>query len=349
MGVVQHPGVREIVAEPTGLAAAARTRAREETRRRAVWITWQRHRRTRELCEAFSLELCELTFSGPRLLRYPVVLFKTAARLVRARRDVVFIQCPSVVLGVWAGLLKKVVGYTLVADLHNEAVEPYNYTFTAYRWLVKWIARAADVCMVTNEPLARVVEANGGRPFVLPDKVPALAVAPQPRRDREAHVVFVCTFAPDEPYLEVIDAAGRLDPTVTVHITGNPRRLPEGVKLPANVRLTGYLPDSDYEALLGDADVIVDLTRMDNCLVCGAYEAVAVERPLVTSNTTALRAYFNRGTVYSDHTPESLAEAINLGLEARALLTVEMRELKVELERRWRNDAQRLRNRLNIV
>jgi glycosyltransferase involved in cell wall biosynthesis len=337
------------VAGSTGLAATARPRAHAETRRHAVWITWQRHRRTRELCEAFALELCELTFSGPRFLRYPVVLFQTAARLLRARQEVVFIQCPSVVLGVWAGLLKQLVGFTLVADLHNEAVEPYNYTFAGYRWLLKWIARVADVSIVTNEPLANVVAANGGNAFVLPDKVPALAAAPRQDGDGAPHVVFVCTYAPDEPYLEVIEAAGRLDPEVTVHITGNPARLPEGVKLPGNVRLTGFLPEGEYEALLRDADVIVDLTRMDNCLVCGAYEAVAVERPLVTSDTKALRAYFNRGTVYSDHTPESLAAAINLGLEARALLTVEMRELKAELDRRWREDAERLRRHLSIL
>jgi hypothetical protein len=88
---------------------------------------------------------------------------------------------------------------------------------------------------------------------------------------------------------------------------------------------------------------------MDNCLVCGAYEAVAVERPLVTSDTKALRAYFNRGTVYSDHTPESLAAAITAGLEARALLTVEMGLLKAELDRRWRQDAERLCRHLNLV
>ncbi len=151
-------------------------------RRRATWITWQRHRRTREICASLGLELFELTSRSPRLLRYPLLMLRTAACLVRTRPDVVFIQCPSVLLGAWAGLLKRVLGYTLVADLHNEAVEPFNYSFAAYRRLLSWIGRTADVSLVTNEPLKSVVEGRGGRAFVLPDKVPNLdAGAARPR------------------------------------------------------------------------------------------------------------------------------------------------------------------------
>ena len=125
---------------------------------RAVWITWQRHRRTRELCSAFGLELIELTYKGHGLVRYPVLAARTALFLLRRRPDVVFIQCPSVLLGVWAVLLKVVFRFVLVADLHNEAVEPYNYSFAAYRKALAWIGRAADVCLVTYDALMRIVD-----------------------------------------------------------------------------------------------------------------------------------------------------------------------------------------------
>jgi hypothetical protein len=87
---------------------------------------------------------------------------------------------------------------------------------------------------------------------------------------------------------------------------------------------------------------------MDNCLVCGAYEAVAVERPLVTSDTRALRTYFNRGTVYAGHTPESLAAAIQQAVAQKTRLAAEMRLLKLELGERWDKGADQLRRLLAL-
>jgi glycosyltransferase involved in cell wall biosynthesis len=262
---------------------------------------------------------------------------------------VVFIQCPSVLLGVWAVLLKAVFRFTLVADLHNEAVEPYNYSFAAYRRALAWIGRSADVCIVTNEALKQIVEQGGGHAFVLPDKVPDLHPASSGVAAGAPKVVFVCSYAPDEPYLELIEAAGLLDPAVTVYVTGDHRRLPPALEVPANVRLTGYLSEQDYEDLLRGADIVVDLTRMENCLVCGAYEAVAVERPLVTSDTRALRAYFNRGTVYTAHTAQSLATAIRYALRERFRLAAEMKVLKMELAREWARQGDGLRRLVGLT
>jgi glycosyltransferase involved in cell wall biosynthesis len=317
--------------------------------KRAVWITWQRHRRTRELCRAFGLELLELTWRGRGIVRYPLLAARTALFVCRERPAVVFIQCPSVLLGVWAVLLKRVFRFVLVADLHNEAVEPYNYSFAAYRRALAWIGRSADVCLVTNDALKQIVERGGGRAFVLPDKVPDLHPAAGGDAADALQVVFVCSYAPDEPYLEVIEAAGLLDRAVTVHVTGDHRRLPETVQVPPNVRLTGYLSEQDYEDLLRGADIVVDLTRMENCLVCGAYEAVAVERPLVTSDTRALRAYFNRGTVYTAHTVQSLASAIAYALRERRRLAAEMKLLKAELARDWARQGDGLRRLVGLT
>ncbi|PYR81217.1 MAG: hypothetical protein DMF87_06140 [Acidobacteria bacterium] len=317
---------------------------------RAVWITWERHRRTRELCRAFDIQLFELTARGPRLFRHPLLLLRTVVCLASTRPDTVFVQSPSILLGLWGGILKRVFGYTYVADLHNEAVEPFNYSFAAYHMALAWIARLADLCLVTNDPLKSIVEGRGGRAFVLPDRVPAVVdgeTAATPHR-RTPYVVFICSYAPDEPYLEVLSAASRLSDGMTVYITGNPQGVLRGVSIPANVSLTGYLPAAEYEALLRGADAVIDLTRMDNCLVCGAYEAVAVERPLVTSDTRALRTYFNRGTVYADHTPESLAAAIQQAVAQKTRLAEEMRLLKLELGERWNEGAEQLRRLLAL-
>ena len=300
----------------------------------AVWVTWERHRRTRELASDLGITLIELVARGNALRRYPVLLLRTLAAIVRTRPTRVFVQCPSIVLTAWVLVLKTFGRFQTIADLHNEAVEPFIHGFPGYRALLRWIHRRADLNIVTNGALAEIVRASGGRAAVLPDKIPAIHGSASPGRPDARLVVFVCTYAPDEPYTAVIEAARLLGPHVAVHITGNPGRtvLP---RLPQNVTLTGYLSEARYLELLAQADVIVDLTAMENCLVCGAYEAAALGKPLVTSDTAALRAYFHRGTVYARHDPESLAEAISVALRDNAELGDAMDQLRTELAADW--------------
>jgi glycosyltransferase involved in cell wall biosynthesis len=292
-------------------------------------VTWERHRRTQELSGDLRASLFEITSGLPRLGRYAVLLARTAMCLFRTAPDVLIVQCPSIVLGLWALALRPVFGYRLIADLHNEAVKPYIVSSRVYERLLRVIHRAADLCLVSNPNLAPVIERAGGKAFVLPDKLPQLhpvaTAAPA-----TPSVVFVCTYSRDEPFLEVIEAARALDPAVTLFVTGRYRGK-EPLSVPGNVRLTGFLPEDAYVALLGSADVIVDLTAIEDCLVCGAYEAVALGRPLVTSDTAALRGYFRQGTVYSRHDSVSLADAITYALAHRDRLAAEMRDLKPDL------------------
>jgi glycosyltransferase involved in cell wall biosynthesis len=288
--------------------------------------------------------LFEITSGLPRVGRYAVLLARTTMCVLRNTPDVLIVQCPSIVLGLWAAALKPLCGYTLVADLHNEAVTPYIVSSRVYRRLLRVVHRAADLCIVTNPNLTSVVEAAGGRTFVLPDKLPDLRPASSAAPATNS-VVFVCTYSPDEPYREVIEAARALDPSVTVFITGRYRGK-DLLPVPGNVRLTGFLPEEAYVSLLGAAEVIVDLTAIEDCLVCGAYEAVALGRPLVTSDTAALRQYFRRGTVYSRHDSASLAAAITQALADRERLAAEMRSLKPDLMAAWTEQREALRGLL---
>jgi glycosyltransferase involved in cell wall biosynthesis len=200
--------------------------------------------------------------------------------------------------------------------------------------MVRFIHRTADLGIVTNEGLVPVVEANGGRAVVLPDRVPDLAPCRSVPPAAADLVVFVCSFAPDEPYREVIEAARELEGVARVAITGRPANV-DTQTLPANVTLTGFLTTEDYEHLLASAAVVVDLTSMEDCLVCGAYEAVALGKPLVTSDTAALRQVFDRGTVFTRHTRAAMASAISMALARAAELSAEMTILRQALHDSW--------------
>jgi hypothetical protein len=68
----------------------------------------------------------------------------------------------------------------------------------------------------------------------------------------------------------------------------------------------------------------------------------------VTSDTAALREYFNRGSVYTRHDSRSLAAAITDALDNSERLAAEMRQLRVELNRRWTRQRDALRQLLPL-
>jgi glycosyltransferase involved in cell wall biosynthesis len=303
---------------------------------RRIWISWEGHRRTRELCRALDVRLFEFTGRRSRAVKYFGLLWRTALCLAVTRPRTLFVQCPSIVLAAFAAGLRPFVGYRLVVDLHNAAVEPEGPS-RLHRAVLAWIHRRASLNLVSNAALAPMVERDGGAAFVLPDRVPGMRpFIPASVKDR-IRIVFVCSYATDEPYRAVIDAARLLPPSWIVFVTGDERGLEPAVRraAPANVQFTGFLAEAAYERLLASADVVVDLTSREDCLVCGAYEAVALEKPLVTSDTRALREYFRRGAVYSAHDPASLAAAMTEAVLGRERLAQDMASLKAELTGRW--------------
>ena len=106
-------------------------------------------------------------------------------------------------------------------------------------------------------------------------------------------------------------------------MTGNPSRMDPllAARAPPNVRFTGFLPDPDYWALLRSADAIIDLTLMEDCLVSGAYEALAVGTPMLLSNNRASVELFAGAAAFTDNTTAD----IRRGLERLRLGRDEMK------------------------
>jgi len=205
----------------------------------------------------------------------------------------------------------------------------------------RFIQRHADLTIVTNEGLQKHVIANKGRPFILPDKIPDILSSTTLRQLKgRANLLFICSYAADEPYEAVIQAAEDLPDDIRIYVTGNYKkasRLP--AILPPNVELTGFVPVEEFEALLNSADATIDLTTRENCLVCGAYESVAAEKPMILSDTKALRDYFNIGAIYTTHTAVAIQNAIVEAIDRKEELTAQIKRLKKDRIASW--DLQR--------
>lgn len=314
-----------------------------------IWLAWLHHRRNVELSRAFHAELYEFVWKGPPALRYSILSLRTVCLLFRKRPRIVFAQNPSLVLALLLAYCKSLLGFRLVVDTHNAGIQPMEGESSLLNRLARTVIRKSDLTLVTNEALLEIVRSNHGNGYVLPDPIPAFQnVTPSPKAlEGERNVLFVCSFSQDEPYDEAIGAARLLEPDTIVYVTGD--YLKAGLNsadLPRNVRLTGFVPEQDYVSLLVSADVVVDLTTRENCLVCGAYEAVAFEKPLVVSDTAALRRYFYKGTLYTRNSQREIAAHIRQALDERQVLSEQMRQMKQEISDQWSRNRDLLEVRL---
>ena len=186
------------------------------------WITWEDHRRSRELAAAFACDYIAMDSARPYVLRVLDLGWRTWRLLVRRRPRLVFIQNPSLVLAALACTLKPLLRYRLVVDRHSNfelrTLTPPAPVRFMFNRLSRWTTRGADLTIVTNETLRVLTDAWGGRGFILQDKLPALAAAPMALARPGSHLVFVCTFSEDEPVAEVLEAARRLPDGITVHV-----------------------------------------------------------------------------------------------------------------------------------
>lgn len=307
---------------------------------RAVWLSWEDHRRSRELAACLGIPLHVFSSRLPYFLRAVVLSTKTAWFLWTRRPPLVFVQSPSIVLNGVACLLRRPLGYVLIADRHSNFYETeldnLSPKWRLYHALSRYTVKASDVTIVTNQELKNLVEAWSGLGFVLPDKIPTLDLASgaAPSSNRSAAVI--SSHDPDEPLQEVLGAASLL-PDVLFYVTGNSSRTRARYAslIPGNVTFTGYLSEPSYQSLLASCDVILALTSAPNTLLCGAYEAVALAKPLVISEQKVMTDYFYKGRIAARNTPSELAAAVETALANAPQLTRESRELAKELAESW--------------
>jgi len=303
----------QVLGRPRDHVAGAE--ARVATIRRWVFITWYPYcRRSDSLGQqlgAPSYLVHYLRFKTPVLAPFKYVLqtLKTAWILLRERPDGVLVANPPVVapLVIWLGSL--LLRYRFIVGAHSGAFPHARWSWSVP--LQRFLARRAQACIVTNEHMASQVRSWRGRVTLVQDLALNLNPAGTSVRGRNFHVVFVCTYSADEPVQAVVEAARAL-PDVAFSFTGDPSYAPRRFqdRLPRNVRLTGFVPDADYLALLRGADAIMVLTRENHTMQRGGYEAVALEKPLITSQWPLLREVFSRGTIHVDNSAESITAAV---------------------------------------
>jgi L-malate glycosyltransferase len=307
--------------------------------RRAEWVSWHATRRTMELARVLGVPVRLISKGRLPGLGRTLALARSLYHLATIRTRILIVQNPSLLLTSVACLLRPLKQYHLVQDLHScfyGAFERRKGIRDRVYWnLSRYCVRRADLTIVTNTFLGQVVERLGGRAFVLQDKFPDFGRPGRVALAGRQNIVLICTYSPDEPVEEVLRAARRISRDVVIYVTGRPPRKARSWKIPANVRLTGYLAESRYAEVLNSADLVLVLTTRAHTLLCGAYEGVALGKPLVMSDQKALRDYFKRGVVFTANDNQSIAASLEAALNDLERLQAEVADLKQELSVEW--------------
>jgi glycosyltransferase involved in cell wall biosynthesis len=307
-----------------------------------AFLTWSSHRRTSGLAAGLGIELLEVISARRGLARHLELIARTLGLLCTRSFRVIVAQNPSIILATLLVCIRPARRYRLVVDAHNEAITPFVHDVAVVRAVSRWLLQRACLTIVTNAELAERVRQAHGRPFVLPDPLPTVPPDLPADTSWPPYVVVVCTFAPDEPLGEIFAAAGGL-PEVQFKVTGNARRCAPALlaSKPANVELTGFLDEHSYWALLAGSEAVLDLTSMPDCLVCGAYEALALGVPMILSDNPAGRRLFGQVAVFTDTTPAGIAAAIET-----SLVKPRNRAAALEYTAQWRTQMLGLRSAL---
>ena len=279
---------------------------------------------------------------------YVAQTLRTLRLLFGERPAAVFVMTPPVTACIPVWIYSRVTGAPFVIDAHTGA-------FVDPRWkrilfLHKWFSRAARTTIVTNEYMRDIVKSWGAGVTIVRD-VPVVFADPDAVRfDEQPNMTLVCTFTPDEPIGTFLEAALQL-PDIRFHVTGDYRRAPTEViaKKPPNVTMTGFLSSSQYVGLLLASDAIICLTTRDHTMQRGAYEAMYLGRPVITSDFDLLRKHFYKGCVHVDGTVDGLVSGIVRMRDGIERYRGEIAELRVERLEEWKRVEAELRRLIGGV
>lgn len=314
---------------------------------KTAFLAYNAARRTKVLAEHLQAELITLKVSSSplvRFLNYPLLGFLILLKLISKKYDAVWVQLPPVHAAFPAYLYCKLFRKRLIFDTHSGIFFPRAWHQKIYLKKYSLMLKHTDLNIVHNDGILKHPILKNTDTVVLEDKIPFAPV--EFKQSTPFVITVICGYGKDEPIPEIVAAAQAL-PDIQFNLTGNSKELSRQ-SLPANIRLTGYLSETDYLRLLGDASVIMVLTNRADTVLCGAYEAVGLTKPLILSDTPTLRKYFYKGVVHTPNNAQALIQAINNAQQNLTRLYSEIVQLRKEKTESWQKQFEPIKDAREI-
>jgi hypothetical protein len=100
---------------------------------------------------------------------------------------------------------------------------------------------------------------------------------------------------------------------------------------------------AEYISLLEKVDAVMVLTKRDHTMLSGAYEALALEKPLITSDWEPLRQYFAKGTAYVNNSVSEIVDAVKFIQIEKDRMKKEMHILRDQRMKEWQDKVSKLK------
>lgn len=241
--------------------------------------------------------------------RYFLSFFATLKILYKEKPDVIFTlnQPPLLILSVY--LYTELFGGYYILDSHSGA-----FNDKKWKWalpLYRFIASRAFLNINTNVHHQKIVESWGGRSVIISD-IPIDHAKCYPVKEVHPNsIAVVASFMFDEPIDEIWQAAKKT-PRIHYYVTGNYKKLPPNLldNTPPNIHLTGFISNDEYFGLLSAAKGIMVLTTRDHTMQRGAYEALSLQQPIITSDWSILRESFGDSAIYVDNSAAAIVKGV---------------------------------------
>jgi glycosyltransferase involved in cell wall biosynthesis len=314
---------------------------------KTVFLVWAPHSvRAKNLAERLDAQLYLISYKFKKKIYSPIKYLKlftnTLFILEKERPQVIICQIPPIFCALATIIHHYLTGAkcNIAIDMHTGAFDkPWSYL----RPLNRWIMKKVYMVIVTNSELKdNICPDIKRKTIVLEDPLSYFEVGRGKKQEKgeekndKFKVAVISSFAPDEPLAEILDAATAMS-GIQFYITGDKSKAAEhllGNEI-NNIIFTGFLDYNDYISLLQGVNAIMVLTKRNKTMLAGAYEALALEKPLITSDWPPLRRYFYKGTVHVDNSPKEIQEAIENVRKRSEEMTKDISDLRIEKTNEW--------------
>ena len=279
-----------------------------------IWLSMNNSLRSKTLAAQLNAEFKLYNIIRPNFLRHFLVVFWGLAVLVRNRPKVILSQYSfmlQVVIACYAIFQPKT---KIIIDFHNKALgRSVNIPILnqIFRKIKSWTIRSATCAVTTNSLTAKKAQKYISNIFILPDSLPQIKASDHYSffDSNKINVVFVSSFALDEPHDLIYEVANKLIDTHDFYITGKKPvffRKKLNKTLSENVHFTGYLESDAYYSLIQDCDIVLCLTTEEDILQCGIYEGLVLGKCIISNNSNLNRSFFNDSIQYTELDLKSL-------------------------------------------
>jgi len=313
-----------------------------------AWVRYGYDRRNDLLAQRLGATMHYIYYGQHgKLLQAPVRYLVQARRtwhvLRREHPDAVFAHNPPIFCALVAFLYARRYSAQYVIDSHTGA-----FLSQKWRWslgLHRMLSRGAAATIVHNKHQEEIVKRWGCRYCVLGSFGSDYPAGEPFPLDGQFNVAVIGSVYKEERLEVVFEAASRLT-DVCFYVTGDSNRIASHMlaKKPDNCLLTDFLPDERYVGLLRSVDAILTLTTRAHTLLMGAFEAVALGKPLITSDWPILKEYFSLGTVHIPNTAEGVQAGVRRARREQEILQRDMLRLREQLLAEWEQEFRKLQH-----